>query len=94
MIPFDNEKMLSFPTADGRELLLKVNLVSGQATISETLDGETETISTCTTEIQTIAKYIGMLEQTQTKRELSTTIPITTTPTNTPPATIPNTLIS
>lgn len=77
---FDRERILCFPTSEGRELQLKVDIKTGFATISESLDGEVEQISINTCEIQTIAKFIGLLEQSYIKHETYSTIPTTTKP--------------
>lgn len=74
---FDKNSKLSFPTADGRELILSVNTDSGFASITETIDGEEETISFCTTEIKTIATYISLLEEQAQKLHSITNLPFT-----------------
>lgn len=61
----DQVKSISFPSFEGRELTLKVNLKTGLATVLEVLDGESITVSTCITEIKTIAHYIELLEGTK-----------------------------
>jgi hypothetical protein len=58
----DEQKRISFPSIDGRILDLLFTRSTGQIEIKETLEGESETISTNLIELKTIQTFISLLE--------------------------------
>jgi hypothetical protein len=71
----DAQKSLSFPSSDGRELTLTVNVDEGIAVFKEVLDGEEMIVSTNTSELSVIARFIeGLIEERDYKRKRSSRI--------------------